>query len=375
MANIKGSFRSKMVLLFGLSMFLSGCITYILFKLLQFYYHNEVKYGDFLAQVRYLIRSIGDFNVFFTLFILISFLFFFLLTKPYSVYFNKISKGIHNLARGDFNHRVFIQSNDEFSVIAQDINLASKKLQEAIQRGDFSESSKDQLIVNLAHDLRTPLTSVLGYLDLILKEENLTKEQAQHYLTIVFTKAQRLERLIDELFEITKMNYGMLPVEKKEINLTDLLNQLIEELYPLIEKNHLITRMNCEPRMLILGDGDLLARVFENLITNAVRYGYDGLYIDINGFIDEKDVVVQIINYGDSIPKDELPHIFDMFYTVDKSRTHKKNSTGLGLFIAKNIVEQHNGSITADSNVIQTIFEVRLPNEIMNGSDDIENTI
>lgn len=375
MANIKSSFRSKMVLLFGLSMFLSGSITYFFFKILRVYYHNEVKYGDFLAQVRYLIKRIGDFNVFFTLFILISFLFFFLLTKPYSDYFKEISKGIHNLARGDFQHRVTIQSNDELGEIAQDINLASKKLQEAIQRGDFSESSKDQLIVNLAHDLRTPLTSVLGYLDLILKEEHLSEEQAQHYLTIAFTKAQRLERLIDELFETAKMNYGMLLLEKKEINLTDLLNQLIDELYPLIESSHLTTRMNCEPRLLIMGDGDLLARVFENLITNAIRYGYDGMYIDINGFIDEKDVVVQVINYGDSIPKDELPHIFDMFFTGDKSRTHKKNSTGLGLFIAKNIVEQHSGTITADSDVIRTIFEVRLPYELLNGRNDIENTI
>lgn len=262
MANIKSSFRSKMVLLFGLSMFLSGSITYFFFKILRVYYHNEVKYGDFLAQVRYLIKRIGDFNVFFTLFILISFLFFFLLTKPYSDFFKEISKGIHNLARGDFQHRVTIQSNDELGEIAQDINLASKKLQEAIQRGDFSESSKDQLIVNLAHDLRTPLTSVLGYLDLILKEEHLSEEQAQHYLTIAFTKAQRLERLIDELFETAKMNYGMLLLEKKEINLTDLLNQLIDELYPLIESSHLTTRMNCEPRLLIMGDGDLLARVF-----------------------------------------------------------------------------------------------------------------
>lgn len=375
MANIKSSFRSKMVLLFGLSMFLSGSITYFFFKILRVYYHNEVKYGDFLAQVRYLIKRIGDFNVFFTLFILISFLFFFLLTKPYSDFFKEISKGIHNLARGDFQHRVTIQSNDELGEIAQDINLASKKLQEAIQRGDFSESSKDQLIVNLAHDLRTPLTSVLGYLDLILKEEHLSEEQAQHYLTIAFTKAQRLERLIDELFETAKMNYGMLLLEKKEINLTDLLNQLIDELYPLIESSHLTTRMNCEPRLLIMGDGDLLARVFENLITNAIRYGYDGMYIDINGFIDEKDVVVQVINYGDSIPKDELPHIFDMFFTGDKSRTHKKNSTGLGLFIAKNIVEQHSGTITADSDVIRTIFEVRLPYELLNGRNDIENTI
>ena len=263
--------------------------------------------------------------------------------------------------KGDLKHRVQILSNDEFSEIAQSINLASEKLEEAIQRGDFSESSKDQLVVNLAHDLRTPLTSVLGYLDLILKDDRLTKEQVRHFLTIAFTKSQRLERLIDELFEITRMNYGMLPIEKKPIDLSELLSQLKEELYPVFEKNNLIARMNITSPLSIMGDGELLARVFENLLMNANRYGYEGQYIDINGFIDSEEVVVRVINYGDSIPPDELPHIFDILYTGDKSRTHQENSTGLGLFIAKNIVEQHNGTITAESDLIRTIFEVRLP--------------
>ena len=164
-------------------------------------------------------------------------------------------------------------SKDEFGDIARSINLASEKLEEAIQRGDFSESSKDQLVVNLAHDLRTPLTSVLGYLDLILKDNNLTKEQVRHFLTIAFTKSQRLERLIDELFEITRMNYGMLPIEKKQIDLSELLIQLKEELYPVFEKNDLIARMNIAPPLSIMGDGELLARVFENLLINANRYG------------------------------------------------------------------------------------------------------
>lgn len=357
------SFRSKMVLLFVLSMSLSGIITFLLLRGLQYYYHTSVRYEDSLSQLRLVIGRLGDFNVFFVVFILFSFLFFFFLTKPYTTYFKEISNGIHYLARGDFKHTVHIQSNDEFKDIAQDINLASEKLKEAIQRGDFSESSKDQLVVNLAHDLRTPLTSVLGYINLILKDESLSKEQTTHYLNIAFTKSQRLERLIDELFEITRMNYGMLPVEKKEINLTDLLNQLKEELYPILENNHMKTRINCQPRLAILGDGDLLARVFENLLTNAIRYGYDGQFVDINGFIEEDEVVVQVVNYGDSIPPDELPHLFDMFYTGDKARTHQEGGTGLGLFIAKNIVEQHNGSISADSNVIRTIFEVRLPHE------------
>ncbi len=200
MAKFIRNFRSKLIVLFGLSMLLGGTITYLIFKGLQLYYHTMVLRGDPLAELRQFIDSIGDFNFFFVLFISLSLSVFYFLTKPYSAYFNEISNGIHYLARGDFKHRVSIQSNDEFGDIAKEINLASEKLEEAIQRGDFSENSKEQLVVNLAHDLRTPLTSVLGYLDLILKDEKLTKEQVRHFLTIAFTKSQRLERLIDELF-------------------------------------------------------------------------------------------------------------------------------------------------------------------------------
>ncbi|MGQ0415795.1 ATP-binding protein, partial [Bacillus sp. HC-TM] len=266
-------------------------------------------------------------------------------------------------ANGNFTNKVQVSSNDEFGNIAREINVASEKLKEAVERGDFAESSKSQLVVNLAHDLRTPLTSVLGYLDLILKDENLTKAQIKHFSTIAYTKSQRLESLIDELFEITRMNYGMLKLDKKPIDIGELLIQLEEELYPLLEKHHLEARLNVDPHLPMHGDGKLLARVFENLLTNAVRYGYDGQFVDMNGYVDNGEVVVQIMNYGDSIPEEDLPYLFDMFYTGDKARTENRGGTGLGLFIAKNIVEQHNGTISAESNVVRTLFEVRLPKD------------
>ncbi|OCT16370.1 vancomycin resistance histidine kinase VanS [Paenibacillus pectinilyticus] len=360
MANNLRSFRSKMIMLLGLSMLLSGMITYILYKALQFYYAG-VRREDPLAKFRHFIGTIGDLNFFLIVFIPLAILFFFFLTKPYATYFSEISSGIHRLASGNFQSRVHISSNDEFKDIADDINMASEKLQKAVERGDFAESSKDQLVVNLAHDLRTPLTSVLGYLDFILRDDQLTLEQIKHYTTIAFTKSRRLERLIDELFEITRMNYGMLSIAKKPIDLSELLTQLNEELYPLFEKNHLVVRLNLTPNLGIRGDGELLARVFENLLTNANRYGKDGQFVDINGYEDAGDAVVQIINYGDCIPEEELPYIFDMLYTGDRARTQQEGSTGLGLFIAKNIVEQHAGTISVQSSVIQTCFEVRIP--------------
>lgn len=350
-----------MIALLGLSMLLSGIITYSVFKGLQYYYRHHVLAEDQLAQTRNMIRSMGDINFFLIVFVPLSIMFFFFLTKPYAGYFREISKGIHQLSAGNFTNVVHISSNDEFAAIAAEINLASERLQSSVERGDFAESSKDQLVLNLAHDLRTPLTSVLGYLDFMLRDEALTAEQIRHYTTIAFAKSKRLEKLIDELFEITRMNYGMLTLHKQPIDLGELLRQLSEEAYPLFEKHHLTARLNVEPQLETIADGELLARVFENLLNNAARYGDDGQFIDLNARLEGDEIVIQVINYGASIPENELPHLFDMFYTGDQSRTHREGSTGLGLFIAKNIVERHNGTISAESNLIRTVFEVRIP--------------
>jgi two-component system sensor histidine kinase VanS len=303
MAKMIRSFRFKMILLLGLSMLLSGSLVFILYKLLQLYY-SGVRAEEPLAKVRMLILRFGDLNFFLMIFIPLAILFFFFLTKPYAVYFNEISAGLHRLARGDFQSRVHIASNDEFKDIADDLNMAGENLQKAVERGDFAESSKDRLVLNLAHDLRTPLTSVLGYLDFIVRDDRLTAEQIQHYAAIAYAKSRRLEKLIDELFEITRMNYGMLTVEKEQIDLSELLVQLHEELYPVFESNQLTARLNITPQLKIRGDGELLARVFENLLTNANRYGKDGQFVDMNCYPEAGEAVVQVVNYGDSIPED-----------------------------------------------------------------------
>lgn len=364
MAKMLQSFRFKMIQLFGLSMLVSATITYLLYKALQIYYYTT-KFENPLTTIRYFIRDIGDINFFLLIFIPLSYLFFFLFTKRYAAYFNEISSGINQLANGNFNSRIGIPSKDEFGDIARDINLASEKLQQALERGDFAETSKEQLVLNLAHDLRTPLTSVLGYLDFILQDDQLAAERIKHYTSIAFTKAQRLEKLIDELFEITRMNYGKLTIEKKPIDLSELLIQLNEELYPAFEKNNLTTRLNVMPHLTVWGDGELLARVFENLLTNAIRYGNDGQFIDINCHKDAEEDVIQVINYGDCIPPEELPYVFDMFFTGDRARTHHEGSSGLGLSIAKNIVTQHQGTISAQSDLICTLFEVRFPQNLV----------
>ncbi|WP_242273478.1 HAMP domain-containing sensor histidine kinase [Bacillus cereus group sp. BfR-BA-01538] len=360
MTKIMKSFRFKMLTFFALSMLLAFGGTYMIYKGLL-YYKTMVLHIDPLEQFRSTGRAFEDNTFLLISFILLSILFFFFLTKPYLKYLNEISKGIQYVANGAFTNKVQIPSNDEIGDIARKINIASEQLKKAVERGDFTESSKNQLVVNLAHDLRTPLTSVLGYLDLILKDENLTKEQIKYFSTIAFTKSKRLKNLIDELFEITRTDYGVLKLNKKGIDISKMLIQLDKELYPLLEKHHLEARLHVDPHLYINGDENMLARVFENLLTNAIRYGDTGQFVDMNGYIDGREVVIQIINYGDSISEEDLPFLFDMLYTGDKARTGQQEGTGLGLFIAKNIVEQHHGKISAESNAIRTIFEVRLP--------------
>ncbi len=355
------SFRTQMIIRLCISMAAAGGLTYALYKILQFYYQSEVKAEDSLAQIRRMIAAIGDINFFLLIFVPLSVVFFFFLTKSYSSFFKEISTGIHQLANGDFNTQIQIRMNDELGNIAGDVNRAGEKLKESLERGDFAESSKHQLIVNLAHDLRTPLTSVLGYLDLILKENDLSEDQVKHYLKIAHTKSTRLEKLIDELFEVSRMNYGMLKMEKEALDLGELLLQLKEEFYPVFEKGRLTARVDTEPGLHIVGDGEMLARVFENLFSNAVRYGTDGEFIDIKGYVEKEYAVVEVINYGNYITPESLDHIFDVFYTGDRSRSVNDGSTGLGLFIAKNIVEQHQGTIIAKSDLVQTMFVVRLP--------------
>ncbi|WP_139997403.1 sensor histidine kinase [Paenibacillus paridis] len=355
------SFRFQMIRLFGLSMLLSAATTFLIYLGLQQYYFTLLRDNP-MFQVREFMRDIGDINAFLILFFPISFFYFYLLTRRYVAYFREISRGIHHLAGGNFSYRVHIPSNDEIGDIARDTNSASEKLKQAVERGDFAENSKEKLVLNLAHDLRTPLTSVIGYLDFILQGKDLTADQMKHYTTIAFTKSKRLEKLIDELFEITRMNYGKLNIFQTPLDLGELLTQLSEELYPLFEKNGLTARLAIDHHLIVSGEGDLLARVFENLLSNAIRYGKDGEYIDIHGRQEGGEVVITVTNYGGSfIPPDESPHVFDMFFTGDLARTQQEGSTGLGLFIAKNIVEQHEGAISVQSDLIRTEFEVRLP--------------
>lgn len=287
---------------------------------------------------------------------------FFLLTRQMTGYIGNILKGAQQMADGDFEYRIDVLYQDEFSCIADSINRMADTVQRMQKREQESEQTKNELITNVAHDLRTPLTSIIGYIDIVNTRKDLSDEQKEEYLKITWEKARKLEGLINELFNFTKISYGGMPMNMASIDLIKLLEQEVDELYPYFEENSL----NCifEPdvdRCMVMADGERLARVFDNLLGNAIRYGKNGKIIRIRTKTEPGSIKVQTINYGSVIPQESIPYLFEKFYKVDTARQSSDQGTGLGLAIAKSIVESHGGGITVSSSFDGTVFEVTLP--------------
>jgi signal transduction histidine kinase len=224
--------------------------------------------------------------------------------------------------------------------------------------------SKQELVTNVSHDLRTPLTSIFGYLQYIRENRYKDEVELMYYVDIAYQKARRLERMVNDLFDYTRMAYGQTKLARTQIDLTELLSQLAAELDPFVRQAEMELHLDGpEERLMLPADGDKLVRVFENLISNAVRYGKDGRRIDIIVRSDKVNnrAVVRVINYGDPIPAAQLPLIFERFHRVDKSRSDETGGTGLGLAIARSIVELHGGTIEAASSDAETCFTVTLP--------------
>ena len=276
-------------------------------------------------------------------------------------YVEKLSDGIANIAEGDLNSHLEVREDDEFSEMAMNLNTMVDELRELIDRERESERSKNELITNIAHDLRTPLTSIKGYLELLSLKKDLPEDTRNQYISIACTKTKSLEKLIEDLFGFTKLNYGKIAMKIDKVDIIKLLSQLMDEFYPnFMEKELQYDLTSNVPACTITADGTLLARLFDNLINNAIKYGADGKRIDVKVHAYETEVEVQVINYGRIIPAQELPYIFDKFYRVEQSRSKSTGGTGLGLAIAKNIAEMHGGRIRVESDLHGTRFIVTL---------------
>ena len=244
--------------------------------------------------------------------------------------------------------------------IETELNLAREQALRNIDTANDALQRKNDLILYLAHDLKTPLASVIGYLNLLRDETQISEELREKYLSISLKKAERLEELINEFFEIARFNLSTVTLRYSKIDLTLLLEQLTFEFNPVMKEKNLSCKLVTPENITLRCDADKIQRVFDNLLRNAVIYSYENSEIEITAKCRGDDVIITFVNQGDTIPKEKLDRIFEQFYRLDAARS-TSGGTGLGLAIAKQITELHGGSITAESGEDRIIFEVTLP--------------
>lgn len=292
--------------------------------------------------------------------------YFLLLTKKFIVYLERISWGIQEISSGNFKTRINVDSEDEFANIANKINKMAVDVNQIFEDNRKSEHAKNELITSVAHDLRTPLTSIIGYLDLVSSNnKNIADDVKQKYVEVAYSKSKRLEKLIEDLFAYTNVSFGEVTMDYTELDMVKFMNQLVDEFYPSFQDSGLeyefTTNLNTA---IVMADGNQLSRAIANLISNAIKYGKDGKKIKIKLYKEEGKVIVDVINYGRLIPEEDIENIFKRFYRVESSRSSETGGTGLGLAIAKSIIEMHGGTIKAKSNFDGTVFEVILNEKV-----------
>lgn len=273
-----------------------------------------------------------------------------------------ISDRIIDIADGKSDEKIIIERQDEIGEIAGRINEMTEQINQLItSERDALQSNKD-LIACVAHDLRTPITSVKGYLDLALDTKHYDLEQRQKYVRIAQTKANSLEYLIHDLFNYTKLTSGEITLHRSKIDLVQLVEQMVEEFYPLFQEEELecTTKYNISYLEMNM-DGELIARAVQNLLSNAIKYGKDGKHVYVELECLEQEVQIRVTNYGLVIPEESIKHLFDKFYRVERSRNVKTGGTGLGLNIAQEIVHLHGGRIQVTSGASGTCFTIALP--------------
>ena len=249
----------------------------------------------------------------------------------------------------------------ELSPIQDDLNAIRRQLAARERAAQEAEQRRGDLVAFLAHDLKTPLTSVVGYLTLLHDGPGLDMEQRAKFTGIALDKALRLEELLGEFFDITKMDLDSGAGEKVPIQLSMLLEQLSDEFYPLFAEKNLTCMPDIQPHLVVRGDPDKLARVFDNVLRNAVSYSIPGGTVDVVAKAMGSYTEIIIQDEGLEIPEGELANIFEKFYRLDAARSTRTGGAGLGLAIAKEIVELHGGSIRCESNGKLTSFIISLP--------------
>ena len=307
-------------------------------------------------------RVIGNNKDFFLVigFLCLFSLFFYAALSKMVKYLNQVETGIDNIVLDSADSIHMITELKPIETRLNEIKQILKKQEQEVIEG---EKKKNDLIVFLAHDLKTPLTSIVAYLTMLDSYQDMPEEERQRYTHIALEKSIRLGELISEFFEITGFNLQDIVLEPVELNLSMMLEQLADELYGVLREKNLTCEVEAAEDMVVYGDADKLARVFDNILRNAVSYCYPNTKIRIQAEMTEEGNRIVFSNRGKQIPKEQLGTIFEKFYRLDEARHSTTGGAGLGLAIAKEIVELHGGTIWAESDDKETRFIVTLPNK------------
>ena len=278
-----------------------------------------------------------------------------------------ISKYVESINEVYKSLDLVLKEDNETIKLPSDVNEFAEKLNDikydyivSKKNAKEAEDKKNDLIMYMAHDLKTPLTSIIGYLTLLTDEKEIPRNLQEKYMKIALDKALRVEELTNEFFDITRYNLSSMPINKQNINLSYLLKQLVDECYPMLEKSNLKCELNVPDKVMYLGDGDKLARAFGNLLKNAISYSFENTTIEINLKEENDNIYISFKNKGEKIPEYKLDKIFEKFYRADASRTSSTGGAGLGLAITKEIIELHGGTIGVKNDDEYIEFDIKL---------------
>ncbi len=281
---------------------------------------------------------------------------------------NYISKILEEVIQGNFNQRIRLQNHiKSINTITININKLIEKLQRIFEKNKINEDSIKKMISNISHDLRTPLTSMLGYIELILSDTNLSEEEKRKYIEIVYGKGNHLHSLMEEFFQVSKIESNDVKLEIKQLNISEIVRQNVLLFFNEFKEYNKKIQINIpEKDIYAFGDEKSLNRILNNLVNNALKYGSEGTLVGINLKEDESYVFVDVWDNGAGIPKEEIDYVFDRLYTVEKSRKLNLKSSGLGLTIVKKLVEAQNGTISLKSIPFEkTEFTFALPKTLI----------
>lgn len=274
---------------------------------------------------------------------------FIIVTNKKMKYIEEIASGVRMISNGDLSYRVEEKGKDEIKNLAENINNMASEIESRIEAERRAEKTKSELITNVSHDLRTPLTSVMGYIGLIKDGKYENEEVMKEYLNIAFNKSNQLKELIEDLFEYTKLNNRGIILEKNKVNIVEFLSQIIEEYIPLFEENNIeVVKKFVDEKYIVEIDAGKMVRVFENLFSNAIKYSFKPGEVVVSTYENDGYVNIVIKNKGENIPKEKIDRLFDRFYRLDEARNSNTKGSGLGLAISKNIIELHKGKIWAE---------------------------